>query len=64
MLAIQRRKAQCHHYTRKNSHVSFKWAWNESQLELLTLITFNKNGQEYTKNFKAMKKARKAQLTR
>jgi hypothetical protein len=31
---------------------------------LLALITFNKNGQKYTKNLKPMKGATKAQLLR
>jgi hypothetical protein len=64
LLAIQRGNTQCCHCTRRSSHANFKWAWNESEPELFALITFNKNEQEYTKNFEAMKGATKAQLLR
>jgi len=43
LLAIQRGIAQCHHCIGRSSHVSLKWAWNESEPKLFTLVAFNKN---------------------
>jgi hypothetical protein len=64
LVTIQKGNAQCHHYTVRNSHANLKWAWNENEPKLLALITFNKIGQEYTKNLEAMKGGTKAQLPR
>jgi hypothetical protein len=47
---------------RKSYHINFKWAWNASELELLALITSNKNGRKSNKNLKAMIGATRAQF--
>jgi len=64
LLYIQRGNTQCCHYIGKSSHANLKWAWNEIEHKLFTLIIVNKIGQKYTKNLKAMKGVIKAQLPR
>jgi hypothetical protein len=40
-----------------SSHANLKWVLNESKHELFIPIASNKNGQEFTKNFKAIIRA-------